>query len=195
MGTGGGRTQAGNRIVVGTDPVFHGDGDFDTPDAKETIIRTGIELAGAQAGRTGMYLDTSCAGAQEGDTATVLNALSAGSGTWTVDDAPPCGGAISRFIASHPTFTDLTTASLQDWGCSVHESFPTFPSDWNALAVATDTDTHPTCGVDPHTGLSACGEAYILIAERRSWCPRTASRSARSPPRWPPVPRTPSRRT
>jgi hypothetical protein len=46
----------------------------------------------------------------------------------------------------------------------VHESFPTFSTDYSALAVATDTPTHPTCGVDPNTGMSACGEAYILIA-------------------------------
>lgn len=46
----------------------------------------------------------------------------------------------------------------------MHESFPTFPTDWSALAVATDTPSHPTCGVDPDTGLEACGEAYILIA-------------------------------
>ena len=46
----------------------------------------------------------------------------------------------------------------------MHEAFPTFPSDWSALAVATDTTEKPTCGVDPGTGLNACGEAYILIA-------------------------------
>ena len=46
----------------------------------------------------------------------------------------------------------------------MHESFPTFRTDWSALAVATDTTSQPTCGVDPGTGLNACGEAYILIA-------------------------------
>jgi hypothetical protein len=30
--------------------------------------------------------------------------------------------------------------------------------------VATDTPSHPTCGVDPDTATNACGEAYILIA-------------------------------
>lgn len=46
----------------------------------------------------------------------------------------------------------------------MHETFPTFPSDWNPLAVATDAATRPVYGIDPGTGLSACGEAYILIA-------------------------------
>ena len=78
-------------------------------------------------------------------------------------NTPPCGGSVS-LIASNPSFADLTTASLQGWSCSVHKSFPTFRDDWSALAVATDTPSHPTCGVDPGTGSNACGEAYILIA-------------------------------
>jgi hypothetical protein len=46
----------------------------------------------------------------------------------------------------------------------VHESFPTFPTDWSPLAVATDTASHPTCGTDVDTHATACGESYILIA-------------------------------
>jgi hypothetical protein len=164
LGHAGGRTQAGNRIVVGTDPVFHDGGDFTTPGARGTIIRDGIGFAGAQPGRTGMYFDATCAGpVQPTEILSIVDALSEGSGTWTIDGTPPCGGAVS-LIASSPAFSDLTTASLQGWGCSVHESFPTFKSDWSALAVATDTPSHPTCGVDPNTGASACGEAYLLIA-------------------------------
>jgi len=159
MGTAGGRTAAGNRVLVGTDPVFHDGGDFTSADARGTIIRTGIAFAGTQTGTTGMYLDASCSG---GQSLSILPQLSAGAGDWTVG-APPCGGSVS-LIADNPAFADLTTDSLQGWGCSVHETFPTFPSDWSALAVATDGATHPTCGVDPHTGASDCGEAYVLIA-------------------------------
>jgi Prealbumin-like fold domain len=164
MGLAGGRTSAGNRIVVGTDPVYHDGGDFTSPGARGTIIREGIAFAGSQPGRTGMYFDATCSdGSQAADTLSILNALSAGGGAWTIDGTPPCGGSVS-LIASNPSFADLTTASLQGWGCSVHESFPTFRTDWSALAVATDTASHPTCGVDPGTGLNACGEAYLLIA-------------------------------
>jgi hypothetical protein len=166
LGLAGGRTSAGNRIVVGTDPVFHDGGDYASPGARGTIIREGIAYAGSQPGTTGMYFDSTCAAnyyGQSAETLAIMNALSAGSGTWTIDADPPCGGSVS-LIASNPSFADLTTASLQGWGCSVHESFPTFTTDWSALAVATDTASHPTCGVDPGTGLNACGEAYILIA-------------------------------
>jgi hypothetical protein len=159
LGTAGGRTAAGNRIVVGTDPVFHDGGDFTSPNARGTVIRTGIAWAGKQPGTTGMYFATSCGGAAS---VPALQSMSAGTGAWT-EQPPPCGGAAS-LIASNPSFNDLTSASLQGWGCSVHEAYPTFPSDWSALAVATDTATKPTCGVDPATHATACGQAYVLIA-------------------------------
>ena len=160
LGTAGGRTLAGNRIIIGTDPVLHG---------KPTLINEGIAFAGAQPGRTNMYLDTTCAAnyyGQSGDTLTLVNAISspAASGVWTIDAAPPCGGSVSLIASVPGSFPTLSTAYLQGWGCSVHESFPTFTSDFAALAVATDTTSHPTCGIDPGTGLSACGEAYILVA-------------------------------
>ncbi|MEO6739795.1 MAG: HYR domain-containing protein [Chthoniobacteraceae bacterium] len=163
MGTAGGRTLAGNRIVIGTDPVFHDGGNVNS--LRGTIIRTGIRFAGKQPGRTGLYFCASCTSSSAPILA-ALGQLSTGTGTWTVNGAPPCGGAVS-LIATEPAFVApdlLTTASLQGWGCSVHESWPTFPSDWSALAVATDTPTKPTCGTDPNTGLNACGQAYILIA-------------------------------
>ena len=158
LGLAGGRTLAGNRIVIGTDPALHSGG-FST--ARATIIRTGLAFAGKQPGRTGMYFTTSCGGSPAPVLA-ALTAMSTGSGSWTGAGAP-CGGSVS-LIASEPSFATLTTATLQGWGCSVHEAYPTFPSDWSALAVATDTATKPTCGIDPGDSLSHCGQAYILIS-------------------------------
>ncbi len=161
LGTAGGRTQAGNRIVIGTDPRYH------LYQGGATLITEGIAFAGKQPGRTGMYLDLSCVGSGYAtDALTLVNAVSssAASGSWTVDGYPPCGGSVSLIATVPGSFPTLTTASLQGWSCSVHESFPTFTSDFAALAVATDTATAPTCGIDPGTGLSACGEAYILVS-------------------------------
>lgn len=157
-------TMAGNRVLVGTDPVLHS-GAF--PGAL-TLISDGIDYAGAQPGRTGLYFDTTCGGnyyGQIGVAATMMSQLSTGSGTWTEDDSPPCGGNVAK-IASTPKFDSLTTADLAGWSCSVHESFPTFASDWSALAIATDTTSHPTCGTDNTVTppAAACGEAYVLIA-------------------------------
>jgi hypothetical protein len=131
------------------------------------VISDGIDFAGAQPGRTGLYFDVSCAGeiSQPGVAASMMAQLSAGTGTWTEDDVPPCGGNVAK-IASTPKFDSLSTSDLEGWSCSVHESFPTFASDWSALAVATDTDSHPTCGTDTTVDppVDACGEAYVLIA-------------------------------
>jgi hypothetical protein len=154
MGKAGGNTLAGNRVVIGTDPVFHG---------KPIVIKDGIKFAGALTGRTGLYYDATCGDTVPGQTITTLAQVSIGVGAWTYDGAPPCGGDVSM-IASNPAFADLTSLYLRGWGCSVHEAFPTFPSDWLALAIALDTTGHPTCGNDRDTGAAKCGEAYILVA-------------------------------
>lgn len=169
MGKAGGRTLAGNRVVVGTDPSDHVSG---LTDPRSAVIREGIAYAGGNIGATNMYFTTSegytGSGTVADDLVTMLTAISGTAsegvtGAWTVNGAPPCGGSVS-LIAANPAFVQTTTASLQGWSCSVHISFPTFPSDWSALAVATDTPTQPTCGIDPNTQVGACGESYVLVA-------------------------------
>jgi hypothetical protein len=172
LGLAGGRTLAGNRIVVGTDPVEHG---ATLTSVRGEIIRDGISYAGQQPNRTGMYFDSTCAAdyyGQSAQTLAILTSLSAGVGAWTIHTGTggpgstvPCGGSVSLIASVLPAFATLTTASLQGWSCSVHEAFPIFPSDWSALAVATDAvSLTPTCGTDPNTHLNACGEPYILVA-------------------------------
>lgn len=155
------RTAPGNRILIGTDPVFHSGGVG--PRAK--LISSGLDFAGAQPGRTGLYFDSTCLGAVPDQAATMMAQLSTGTGAWTEDETPPCGGNVAK-IASNAKFDALTTSDLEGWGCSVHDSFPTFASDWSALAVATDTTSHPTCGTDITVTppVDACGEAYVLVA-------------------------------
>lgn len=172
-------TQVGNRTVVGTDPEYHyafGAGGAAPTDptnpqtaGAEHLVQDGIAYAGGVAGATGIYYDTSCedpASAGDSDIAT-LNLLTAASPNWTEDTNPPCGGSVA-IVAANPVFstapTALTQNDIQGWGCSVHLTYPTFPSDFTALAVATDTATTPTCGTDPSTGGTACGEAYVILA-------------------------------
>lgn len=157
MGKAGGNTQAGNRVLIGTDPVFH---HFGNPGATK-LIKDGIAFAGALPGRTGVYFDFSCA--DNGQGLATLNQLSIGSGVWTENTSPPCGGSVS-LITKHPAFSDLVSADLQGWFCSDHETFPTYKDDWLPLAVATDTATKPTCGIEPSTGAAVCGQAYIFLA-------------------------------
>jgi hypothetical protein len=163
----GGNTHAGNRILIGTDPVFHTTVGA-RPDAR-TLIHDGIDFAGVQEGATGLYLDFSCVDPDYDANGTpdgvqkLLPLLTIATSNWTEDQGPPCGGAVS-LISNAAQFASLHTSNVQGWGCSVHESFPTFPTDWSPLAVATDTASHPTCGTDVDTHATACGEAYLLIA-------------------------------
>jgi hypothetical protein len=163
MARGGGNTKAGNRILIGTDPVFHqGQGG-------NKLIDAGIEFAGIQEGATGLYLNFTCRdpdydGNGIGDAEQfLLPQLTITTSNWTQNESPPCGGSVS-LISNAAQFSALHTSDLQGWGCSVHESFPTFPTDWSPLAVATDTPTQPTCGTDVDSGAATCGEAYLLIA-------------------------------
>jgi hypothetical protein len=88
---------------------------------------------------------------------------------WTENTSPPCGGSVQQ-VAFNSVFAEgeskLLDSDIQGWGCSDHITFPTFPADWFALAVATDTPEKPTCGTDPETKEEVCGEAYVLIAGR-----------------------------
>ena len=167
---------SGNRALVGTDPEDHyqygGGGASPTNPAEpatagaEHLVQDGIAFAGAIPGATGVYYDTSCD--DSGLDVSVLDQLTTtGPGHWTENSDPPCGGSVQQ-IASNPAFetgpTALTDADIQGWECSDHVTFPAFPTDWNALAVATDTETRPTCGTDPSTKETACGQAYVLVA-------------------------------
>jgi hypothetical protein len=164
MGRAGGNPAAGNRILVGTDPVYHqGQGG-----AK--FIDAGIDFAGVQPGVSGLYLDFTCGDEDYDSDGTgdgqqkLLPLLSVIPGaTWTQNPDAPCGGDVS-LISRAAQFSSLSSNDIRGWGCSVHESFPTFPFDWTALAIATDTPTKPTCGSDVDTGETRCGEAYDLIA-------------------------------
>ena len=71
-GLAGGRTLAGNRVVVGTDPVLHDSGPFS---ARAEVIRSGIAFAGKQPGRTGMYFSPTCAANYYGQSAQTLAIL------------------------------------------------------------------------------------------------------------------------
>jgi hypothetical protein len=133
-------------------------------------MKDGIAFAGARDGATGLYLDTTCVDSDYDGNGTpdaaekLLPKLSIDpAATWDEDQGPPCGGDVA-LISNAAQFSDLLSTDLRNWGCSVHESFRTFPTDWAPLAIATDTASHPTCGTEVGTGTSRCGEAYILVS-------------------------------
>jgi Bacterial Ig-like domain (group 1) len=157
-------TKAGNRVLIGTDPVGH------LSQGGDKLIAAAIDFAGVQDGATNLYLtftnidpDYDGNGIPDGQDKLLPLLTIDPAATWSQNQTPPCGGSVS-LISNAAQFSTLASADLQGWNCSDHETFPTFPTDWTALAVATDTPTSPTCGTDVDTGAAVCGEAYVLIA-------------------------------
>jgi uncharacterized repeat protein (TIGR01451 family) len=167
MARAGGNTKVGNRIVIGTDPRFHLTAGT-TGNGGRKLIETGIAFAGVQEGATGLYLTTTCSdpdrnGNGRPDGVELLGLLTGATDNWTHSASPPCGGSAS-LISNAAQFATLTSAHLQGWFCSVHQTYPSFPTDWSPLAIATDTGTRPVTGTDVSTGASVSGQAYVLIA-------------------------------
>ncbi len=162
-------TVAGNRVVVGTDPEYHylnggGGAQPTTPGVPTTsgaehLVQDGIAYAGAVTGATGVYFDTSC-NTNTSDVS-VLNSLSS-TGTGFSTGSPSCGATVG-IIATNSAFSTLTDANIEGWACSAHVDFPTYPADWQPLAITAATGG-PTCGTDVTSGASLCGDAYVLTA-------------------------------
>jgi hypothetical protein len=122
----------GNVMAIGTDPVYH---EGAHPGAA-TLIQKSITFAAAQAGKTGFYADLSCWGPSAGTPVDILNAVEPG---WTAGPAG-CGDNIA-VVATNPILAGLTNTDLEGWGCSVHESFDSWPGDF--IPIAIDTDAAP----------------------------------------------------
>jgi hypothetical protein len=147
----------GNVLIIGTDPVYHAGGTLSSGPGK--LIAHGIDFALAQSGKTGAYIDLSCAyGEMPANTPVkLLDGLR--SGGFTVDGTPSsvCYND-AHIVATHPALAGLTDADLSGWGCSVHESFDTWPGDYTVLAMARNFGSTFTASD------GTVGEPYILAS-------------------------------
>lgn len=147
----------GNVLIIGTDPVYHSGGTLSSGPGK--LIAHGIDFALAQSGKTGAYIDLSCAyGEMPANTpVTLLDGLR--SGGFTVDGTPSsvCYND-AHIVATHPALAGLTDADLSNWSCSVHESFDTWPGDYTVLAMARNFGSTYTASD------GTIGEPYILAS-------------------------------
>jgi hypothetical protein len=162
----------GNKVIIGTDPVFH-QNDGSGANAWR-LIKNGIGYAGQRAGATGAYVDLSCAyNSVAADTAVpLLDGLSShGPGQFSVvgeaSITDACATAVNIVAQTGPT-AGLADSDLSNWGCSVHEAFDTFPSDYTPLALAPSSSGFPsTYCADDVTSLPLtliCGAPYILVS-------------------------------
>jgi hypothetical protein len=161
----------GNKVLIGTDATLHNTGPTGTHRG-DLLEAKGIAFAGAVAGATGAYIDTSCefstsdvdGAAPAGTPVPIMDGLSThGPHQFTAGGAP-CAGSISIVASSGPT-SGLHDADLSNWGCSVHAFFDHFPSDWTVLALATDPTVPQTySATDVDTGATVSGSPYILLS-------------------------------
>lgn len=108
----------GNVLVIGTDPVYHLR--YGRRAGAGVLINDGLAFAGAQAGKTGLYVDLSCyyAGGAVAQDVPLLDGIESGFNVYTEGS---CAATI-HVVASVPQLASLTDADLSNWGCSVHES-------------------------------------------------------------------------
>ncbi|HET9424829.1 MAG TPA: hypothetical protein VFO55_05610 [Gemmatimonadaceae bacterium] len=117
----------GNVFIFGSDPVLH---------SRNLVTEKGVAFATAAAGKTGAYITTSCYyhGTAPGTAVGFLDGLSS-LGSFTATGVPGCYNNAYK-VANHPALDGLTSAYLSGWGCSVHNAFDRWPSDFEVLAIA-----------------------------------------------------------
>jgi len=153
----------GNVVIIGTDPVFHSG----SQPGAQTLIEKGINFAANEAGQTGLYCCLSCyyVEASEGTPLPLLDNISGG-GFTVVGQGDVCP-ADSHIVAEHPALAGLTDADLSNWGCSTHEGFVTWPSDFLVLAISKDVPSS-FVAADGTTGapyIVARGQKLVVLSD------------------------------
>ncbi len=164
----------GNVVLIGTDPIFH------ESQGGGALTDKGVAFAADRTGKTGLYATLSCAYDSTAPLTPVpaFNSLSS-AGDFTVTGVPGCFNA-AHIVAAHPALAGLTDAVLSNWGCSVHEAFDGWPSDFQVLAIAL-TGTAYTAG-DGSVGtpyILARGEGLVPIGSALT--PTTAENPVGTP--------------
>jgi RHS repeat-associated protein len=137
----------GNIEIVGTDPVLHG---------VYVVPQRGVDFATARANTTGAYLDLSCYfdSTSPQTHVSLLDGLDPGGAGFSVQGVG-CDDSV-HITTYSPALNGIDDATLNGWGCSVHEAFDSWPSKFGVLAMDTDAGSLYTAP-DGTTGIP-----YIL---------------------------------
>jgi len=148
----------GNVVVAGAAPVAGAAGA--NPQGASTVTKDAVAYALASgSGKTGLYVSLSCyyASSGSGTSVPVLGGL----GTFTVGGgvASTDSGTVNVPVEDGASsFRGLTNAGLLGWSPSVEETFGSWPSGYQALAVDNSATPSDFTGTDGLTG-----RPYILV--------------------------------
>jgi hypothetical protein len=166
----------GNVVVIGTDPTYHYDAG--TAGAGQ-LMQSAIAFAGAQKGKTGVYASLSCeyAYSPDGTAMSLLDGVAGVTpGSFTLIGLNGAGLCYNEahIVASSPSLSGLVDNDLDNWSCSVHEAFDTWPPSFEVLGIAEGFGTSYTASD------GTVGDPYILskgatVISNISLTPLTAS--------------------
>jgi hypothetical protein len=158
----------GNVTINGTDPVLHG---------RYTLAQNSVAFAAAQPDKTGLYMSLSCYYASNVNTPTVVQMLNGISNNgFKVQTASASCFNNAHIVATHPALAGLTDALLSNWGCSVHEMFMNWPSDFNVLAIAKGAGSYVASdGTVGQPYVLARGEGLVVVSANISISPASAT--------------------
>jgi cysteine-rich repeat protein len=142
----------GNVIVLGASETWH------WVQGGSTLAETGLRFAAAAEGKTGLYFSLSCyyQGAPPSAVA-ILDQL----GSFQAAGAPACLND-AHIVATLPSPTSITAATLSNWGCSVREVLPSFPLEYTPLVVAGASPGLPYVVVKGEgVSLISCGDGVV----------------------------------
>lgn len=151
-----GKAITGNVFIIGSDPTLH---------YKPTVVYDGIHFAAGDTGKTGAYITLSCYywGSGSHTPVPLLDAFHPGG--FTARGASGCANN-AHIVATSPALNGLNDSLLSNWGCSIHEGFDLWPSDFQVLAIVKDGSLNYTAS-DGSTGtpyIMARGESLTVIS-------------------------------
>ena len=121
----------GNVIVHTFDSTDHGASSGTIGANARAFTTQGIGFAVAQAGKTGMYLSSSCY-----DGTAWLSLLDGISNGWSRTTP---NANVMHVVGSTPALAASTDATLSNWSQSTHNLMETWPTDFTVYAIATNT--------------------------------------------------------
>jgi cysteine-rich repeat protein len=123
-----GAAVTGNVILIGTDQTYH-------QPYGQPLNQDGIAFAAARPGQTGAFVSLACDYHDTTPNTPVPYLAGLGTG-FAVGPTPDSCFNDAYVVAAHPALANVTSESLSNWSCSVHEVFNSWPSNYEVLAIA-----------------------------------------------------------